>query len=180
MPLRQVDVLHGAIELLDEVGLDELTTRRLAERLGVRVGALYWHYPSKSALLDAITELIIAEVVAEPPPSGDWAEQLRELAARARRSMLAHRDGARLVSSFSTPPPSAMAYMASLIEVLRAAGASKRDAALAADTITSFTNGYTLEEQARKVGTVSRRQLDAAFHAELRIILAGIRAELLG
>jgi TetR/AcrR family tetracycline transcriptional repressor len=39
-------VLEGAIELLDEVGLDELSTRKLASRLGVHAGALYWHFPT--------------------------------------------------------------------------------------------------------------------------------------
>ena len=39
-----------ALELVDEVGLDGLTLRKLADRLDVKAPALYWHsrrrYPS--------------------------------------------------------------------------------------------------------------------------------------
>ncbi|MDH6124137.1 TetR/AcrR family transcriptional regulator C-terminal domain-containing protein [Kitasatospora sp. GP82] len=179
MPLRQSDVLRGAMELLDEVGLDELTTRRLADRLGVRAGALYWHYPSKAALLDALAEQIIGEVSIEPAATGDWADRLRELAVRARESVLAHRDGARVVASFTAPPPAAVRFMRTLIDTLRSAGASEEDAAIGADAVTSFVNGYTLEEQARKVGIVPARLRDATFARELAIVISGIRAELL-
>ncbi|WP_052682126.1 TetR/AcrR family transcriptional regulator C-terminal domain-containing protein [Saccharothrix sp. ST-888] len=180
MPLRQNDVLRGAMELLDEVGLDELTMRRLADRLGVRVGALYWHYPSKTALLDALVEQIIAEALAGwEPVAGEWDDRLRELAGRARAAMLAHRDGARLTASFVEPPPSGVVYMRTLIEVLCAAGATEQGAAAGADTVTSFVNGYTLEEQARKVGRDAPEQRDALFGIELGIVISGIRTELL-
>jgi Bacterial regulatory proteins, tetR family len=38
-PLDQAQVVRAALALLDEVGLDELTMRRLAERLGVKFAA---------------------------------------------------------------------------------------------------------------------------------------------
>ncbi|MGI8648355.1 MAG: TetR/AcrR family transcriptional regulator C-terminal domain-containing protein [Mycobacteriales bacterium] len=179
MPLRKADVLQGAMELLNDVGLDGLTARRLANKLGVQVGALYWHYSSKSALLDGVAEQIINEMLVEPSGEGDWADRLQEMAIRGRQSMLAHRDGARLVASFTAPPPSAVSYMRLLINVLRSAGASEEDAAIGADAITSFINGYTLEEQARKLDNVPVAQRDAAFRAELNIIISGIRVELL-
>ncbi|GAA2228768.1 MULTISPECIES: TetR/AcrR family transcriptional regulator C-terminal domain-containing protein [Kitasatospora] len=188
MPLRQADVLQGAMELLDEDGLDELTTRRLAQRLGVRAGALYWHYPSKAALLDALADRIIGEMLTQPPASGpgaapvaeqDWPDRLRDLATRARATMLAHRDGARLVVSFTAPPPNALAYFGSLVDALRSAGADDSAAHLGADVITSFVNGYTLEEQARQAALIPLDQRDATFRLELDIVIAGIRARLL-
>ncbi|MER7209888.1 TetR/AcrR family transcriptional regulator C-terminal domain-containing protein [Streptosporangium sp. NPDC020072] len=179
MPLRQADVLRGAMELLDEVGLDELTTRRLADRLGVRVGALYWHYPSKTALLDALVERIVDEMLAEPIAEQDWAGRLRELAVRARSTMLAHRDGARLVASFSVLPASAVTYFQALVDSLRTAGVPERDAELGADLLTSFTNGFTLEEQARQAKIWPRDRRDETFLSELDILINGIRVSLL-
>ena len=49
-------VIAAALELLNEVGMDNLTTRKLAERLKVQQPALYWHFQSKRALLDALAE----------------------------------------------------------------------------------------------------------------------------
>src|SRR5262245_34029368 len=49
--LDQAQVVRAALALLDEVGLDELTMRRLAERLGVKAAALYRHVRGKDELL---------------------------------------------------------------------------------------------------------------------------------
>lgn len=51
MQLRRGDVLDGAMAILDEFGLADLTMRRLATSLGVQPGALYWHFPNKQTLL---------------------------------------------------------------------------------------------------------------------------------
>ena len=53
MKLDRDVILQAALSLLDEVGMDKLSTRLLAERLGVQQPALYWHFKNKRALLDA-------------------------------------------------------------------------------------------------------------------------------
>jgi type II secretory pathway predicted ATPase ExeA len=57
MRLRREHVVDEAIVLLDADGLDALTLRKLATRLGVQAGALYWHFASKQALLDAMARI---------------------------------------------------------------------------------------------------------------------------
>lgn len=54
--LQRDTVVRAALTLLNEVGLDGLTTRRLAERLGVQQPALYWHFKNKQALIGALAE----------------------------------------------------------------------------------------------------------------------------
>ena len=63
MRLRREDVIDGAMALLDERSLDELTTRRLADRLGVHVGALYWHVRDMRELLVSLADRIVAEAL---------------------------------------------------------------------------------------------------------------------
>ena len=50
-PLSQAQVVRAALTLLDEVGLDELTMRRLAESLGVKAASLYRRVRNKDQLL---------------------------------------------------------------------------------------------------------------------------------
>ncbi len=178
MPLRQADVLEAAVALLEEVGLDDLTTRKLADRLGVRVGALYWHYPSKQALLDAIAEQILTSL--DIPADGDWETRLRAFAHELRRGMLARRDGARLVSTMNEISPAMIGGFTSMVHMLCAAGATPDGAAAGVDVVTSYVNGYTLEEQARKVGRVPAELLDRGFAAELDIVISGIQVRLFG
>ncbi len=47
--LQPNTVIRAALDLLNEVGVDGLTTRKLAERLGVQQPALYWHFRNKGA-----------------------------------------------------------------------------------------------------------------------------------
>jgi AcrR family transcriptional regulator len=50
-------IAEATIQVLLAVGLDRLTTTRVAERAGVSVGTLYQYYPNKQALLYAVLEV---------------------------------------------------------------------------------------------------------------------------
>jgi TetR/AcrR family tetracycline transcriptional repressor len=54
MKVDRQGILDTALELLNEVGIDALSTRAIAQRLGVQQPALYWHFKNKRALLDAM------------------------------------------------------------------------------------------------------------------------------
>ncbi|MEV0405875.1 TetR/AcrR family transcriptional regulator C-terminal domain-containing protein [Actinoallomurus sp. NPDC050550] len=179
MGQRRTEVLQAAIELLDEVGLDGLTMRLLAGRLGVRASALYRHYPSKQALLDAmVAHLIVPPDGAAPPIEGPWDERLRTVAIGAREVMLAHRDGARLLTGFQQPSDEAVAAFEGLVAALVAAGLSEDGATVAVDAVMAYVNGSTMEEQARKADTWPREKRDRAFLAGLELIITGIRGSL--
>ena len=152
MALHREDVVRAAVELLDEVGLDRLTTRALTTRLGVQPGALYWHVRSKSELLSAIADEILREVfVPEPDPgdtNGDWVEQTGAFAHRLRRALLAHRDGARVVVGHLALSGAAVEVAEQGLALMRAAGLSLTEAAYFGDTVTSYVTGFVLQEQA--------------------------------
>ncbi|MEU3351814.1 TetR/AcrR family transcriptional regulator C-terminal domain-containing protein [Streptomyces sp. NPDC037389] len=175
MPLDRSIVLKAALEQLDEVGLDEFSTRKLAAALGVRVGALYWHYPSKQALLDAIAEHIAADATAAPLPDGDWAERLDAIARTLRDAMLAHTDGARVIACMSAPGPMAHAFFERLVAVLRETGLDADTAASAGDVLTSYVNGFTVEEQARGIRRQSRAERDRLFGFGVSVVIGGLR-----
>jgi TetR/AcrR family tetracycline transcriptional repressor len=147
MRLTRDQVLAGALGLLDEVGIDGLSMRRLASALGVQNGATYWHFPSKQALLEAMAEAMLVELTLGLDERSPWYERLSELAQRLRRALLAHRDGARIFSGVFVPLPNALAYGETMIGLLCGAGRSSRDAAWAVDTITYYVVGHTIEEQ---------------------------------
>ncbi|MEV5708889.1 TetR/AcrR family transcriptional regulator C-terminal domain-containing protein [Actinoallomurus sp. NPDC052274] len=178
MGQRRAEVLRTAIELLDEVGLDGLTMRLLAGRLGVRASALYRHYPSKQALLDAMVAHLVAPPGTPLSLDGPWDELLRGAATNARALMLAHRDGARLMTTFQQPSGEAVAVFRALVAALIDAGLPEDTAAIAVDTVMAYVNGYTIEEQARKVGTWPEDRLDHAFRQGLELIIAGIESAL--
>ena len=50
-------ISEATVQVLLAVGLDRLTTTRVAERAGVSVGTLYQYYPNKQALLFAVLKV---------------------------------------------------------------------------------------------------------------------------
>lgn len=92
------DVLEAALKLLDELGLTDLTMRKLAASLDVQPSALYWHYPNKQTLLAEVSDTIVAFM----KPVGEqatWQETAKLKALALRDALLAFRDGAEVVSS---------------------------------------------------------------------------------
>lgn len=72
-------VRDEALRLIEEEGLEGFSTRKLGRALGVEAMAIYWYYPSKEALLDAVVEALVSQM--EPPePDGDFIDALRKLA----------------------------------------------------------------------------------------------------
>ncbi len=59
MAVTRDDVVQTAIQLLQEVGLDWPTLRRLATELGISAPTLYWHVKDKRELLDLMSEAMV-------------------------------------------------------------------------------------------------------------------------
>jgi TetR/AcrR family tetracycline transcriptional repressor len=144
-PLTQEQVVRAALALLDEVGLDELTMRRLAERLGVKAASLYRHVRSKDELLALLGDEISSEIPFARA-AGSWRNQLSEIAWNVRRGLLAHRDAARVLAN--TPPvgPRRLKHIEAVLQALRAAGLKDRDAARAAYHLNNFVTEFAADE----------------------------------
>ncbi|NUR26427.1 MAG: TetR family transcriptional regulator, partial [Catenulispora sp.] len=100
--LDRKTVISAAMRLLAESGLDGLSLRNVASELGVRPGALYWHFANKQELLDQMAATLMAGPLAElvrPGPGQDWQAWLGARARAFREAVLAVRDGARLVAA---------------------------------------------------------------------------------
>jgi TetR/AcrR family tetracycline transcriptional repressor len=149
MALERETVLRTALRLLDEVGLDGLSLRRLAKELGVQAPALYWHFKNKRDLLDHLTLFARDEagITIEPPAAGhSWDEWLAEGMRVQRRGLLAHRDGARLAAG-NRPTPESWPRLERVLSALVDAGFSPEDAVRALIVLGHYVVGFVLDEQ---------------------------------
>ena len=96
---RAREIVAAAREILDDEGLEALTMRRIAERLGIRAPSLYKHFPDKAALEAAIISAAFEEQaeVFEQAVDGS-AEPLADIAAAYRRFARAHPQLYRLMT----------------------------------------------------------------------------------
>jgi TetR/AcrR family tetracycline transcriptional repressor len=174
-PLDRGQIVRAALELLDEVGLDELTMRRLAERLGIKAASLYRHVRDKDELLVLLADEI-SGAIPEVTLAGAWQQQLSQLAWNARRGLLSHRDAARLLASTAPFGPRRLRHIETALGILRAAGLSDRDAARAAYHFNNFVTEFAADEgryaaAAAALG-VSRRKMLAEARRQFKSLPA--------
>src|SRR5215469_16282537 len=122
MRLERRMVVHAALQLLDEVGLERLTTRRLAEALGVQGPALYWHFKNKQELIDEMARALLADAYGPIREDQDWTQWLIEGARRLRKTMLSYRDSAQLIAGYRPTGPHGRMDPEAFFGPLKAAG----------------------------------------------------------
>ncbi|MFF7331896.1 TetR/AcrR family transcriptional regulator C-terminal domain-containing protein [Streptomyces sp. NPDC008150] len=178
-------VIAGALELLDEVGLDTVSTRRLAKRLGVEQPSLYWYFRTKKDLLAAMAAAAMTPHATAPlpTPDDDWRTWFLDNTRSFRRTLLLHRDGARLHAG--STPTGDIDRIRRKMEFLVASGVPERAAQMAMLTASRFTVGSVLEEQADTApgdgadlpANVPVIDHESAFEAGVRLILNGLVLE---
>jgi len=93
--LTRSGVVSAALSLVHEGGLDALTMRGLADRLGVKAASLYWHVRDRNELVERLADSILAGV--QGTPSGPWRSVARGTALALAARVAAQRDGARIL-----------------------------------------------------------------------------------
>jgi AcrR family transcriptional regulator len=101
MKVNREIVVEAGLKLLNEVGLEQLTLRRLAAELKIQAPTLYWHFKSKEELIDAMATLVLARGSPDLVPSKntrDCKAWVGAFGVGLRKTLLQYRDGARLVA----------------------------------------------------------------------------------
>ncbi|MFE0149822.1 TetR/AcrR family transcriptional regulator [Nonomuraea sp. NPDC059007] len=83
-------IVRAAIEVADSDGLQALSMRRVAEKLGVGTMSLYTYVPGKPELLDVMLDTVYGEVERPEDPQGGWRERLSRIARENWRLYLRH------------------------------------------------------------------------------------------
>ena len=141
-PERLVD---AALELLQESGLDALSTRRLAERLGVKSPALYWHVRNKDELLGLVADAICARMVL-PSPHLSFRKRLEMIASEYRRVLIAQRDAPRLFAEQAPTGPHRMKLYDAAVGAFVDAGLAPPEAIAMATFYRHYLVGMISEE----------------------------------
>jgi AcrR family transcriptional regulator len=195
-------IIAEALELIEAEGLDNLSTRSLGARLGVQAMALYYHIPSKDALLDLVTGRLAA-MVEFAPLSDDWRAELETVAHSyigiARRFPRAF----PLLAMRRFNTPETLLVLEKAFAIFRRAGLPPASVAAAFRLQGYFMNGAGLAEVAtieaarrpdfqlpdpgflkdfplvaETVPFLAADRLDGIFEKGLKVILDSIEAEI--
>lgn len=142
--LSKQRVVAEAIRLADREGVDGLSMRRLAGVLGAGAMSLYHYVASKDELLDAMIDIVFAEIEL-PSDEGDWKLALRRRADSARQVLARHPWAIGLMESRTSPGHANLRHHEAVIACLRKAGFSVAMATHANWLLDSYVYGYALQ-----------------------------------
>lgn len=178
---RRADVVSAALDILAQVGLPDLTMRRLGATLGVQQSAIYHHFANKQQLLGAVADEILARGPhTQAPADAPWPQRVLLLCADLHAAVLAYADGADVVmSTFAFGLGGQAAYQRLRTE-LGASALADAECATAARTLLHYVYGHAFDTQTRaqaaRLGAIEDAHRDDDFASGLQFVIDGITA----
>jgi AcrR family transcriptional regulator len=163
--LTRERVVAEALAVIAEDGVQALTMRGLAARLGVVPGAVYHHVGNKQQLQDLLLDGVLAEVDVHLDLSLPWTEQLKLLAHRLRQVLEAHPGVAGILKTRDPLGPHSLALAEAFLSPLHTAGFTDREAGLAFFLLVDYTIGFTVSSPPTSAN--EQRVRDPATRAQL-------------
>jgi AcrR family transcriptional regulator len=139
--LTRERVLHVALAIADENGIESLSMRLLGGRLGVEAMSLYNHVANKDDILDGIVDLVVEEI-GIPSVIADWRFAMKERAVSARLAFKNHPWASALMDSRVSSGPARLRYFDTMIGTLHGAGFSLELAARAFSVLDCYIYGF--------------------------------------
>jgi len=143
-PLSRERIVTTAVELLDAQGIEGLTMRRLADRLGSGVMSLYWHVDKKEDVFDLALDSVLEYC---PPPqmaaAQDWRGEAVHMLEDWRASMLRHPWSAALLPR-RVLGPNILSRLERLSQILSRAGVPDANLNAAIWSLWNYVMGATI------------------------------------
>jgi TetR/AcrR family transcriptional regulator, tetracycline repressor protein len=151
MKVNREILARGGLKLLSEVGLEQLTLRRLGIELKVQAGAVYWHFKSKEELIDEMATMVLAEGAQNLVPvrkQSEWKAWVAAFGEGLRKTLLRYRDGARMVAGTRLTNTEYMKTAEVVGAQLVETGFTIRQTVVLLSTVYNYTLSFVIEEQA--------------------------------
>ncbi len=182
--LDRAVIVETALKLLDDVGVDGLSTRRLAAELGIKSASLYWHFKDKNELLNEMSGVMFEEALLAPDIDGPdfvWDHWLAEGARRIRRTALSRRDGAQVMARPRPRFPKTRIPFEENVKTLMRSGLADMECRLTMQALRRYAIGAALQEQSNKgagaaIGIVGTGE--EGFEFGLQTFIEGLKARL--
>jgi AcrR family transcriptional regulator len=145
-PLTREAIVSAALVVLDKVGMEGLSMRRVAEELGTGAASLYWHVRNKEEMFQLVFDRVMDEFTLEPPDPTHWQEQLRDAANQARAALTSHRDIGRISLGRVPGGPQSAVIGEWFFALLAPVGIPDRVIAYLGDFFGLYVGAYAFEE----------------------------------
>jgi TetR/AcrR family transcriptional regulator, tetracycline repressor protein len=185
LELNAEQIVAAAVEILHERGLDAVSMRSVAGRLGVTPPPLYARIGNKDALLDAIAEHFLADLAPAPGSGESWQDYARRWTQQMRKRLTEAADSRLFLQ---VKRPTYLEATRPLLKCLRRDGMSKDGAVRACRLLTWATVGFVAMDHPPSAAPSRRRnrlpgsdpagvtadEIDELFTAHIGYLIDGI------
>jgi len=143
--LSSEKIISAALAMADSDGLEGLSMRNLATRLGVKAMSLYNYFDSRESLIDALVERVVAEIIM-PAQRVDWVDGLRQRCLSAYHVLKRHPWASLAIMSRVNTGPAMLSYIEGTLAIAVAGGWSEPDADHIWNALDSYVYGFVAQE----------------------------------
>jgi TetR/AcrR family tetracycline transcriptional repressor len=175
MPFAKLDralIVQEAVALMTEEGLDAVSLRKVAARLGVSVSSLYWHVTDKDMLYGLMSMSIFRACLDAVPPADSWQQWLHDFGLALWDAQIMVRDARRLIVVTRPQVGLAEESLANILRILEGLGLPSAQAVVAQRSVQALVTGWTTLRSVRPDAEASDRE---SFVAALDILISGWR-----
>lgn len=186
--LSAEQIVLAAVEILSEGGLDSVSMRSVANRLGVTPPPVYARIGNKDALLDAVADHFLADLAPDVDPGEPWPDYARRWAHQMRQRLGAAADSRLFVQ---VKRPAYLEASRPLLKCMRRDGMSSDNAVRACRLLTWATVGFVAMDhpaappssrrRGRPAGSdpagVTKEEVDELFTAHINYLIDGIQRD---
>ena len=184
-------IAHTALTLSDQMGIENISMRKLASELDVTAMALYRYYASIEEIRAAAVALAYKEVDTHPIPGERWDDTLRRTTASIREMHLNHASAHLHLIETTGDSPALQAHTQAIYELHENQGIPPKTLQKAWRLVDAFLGGFLQgeiydvinehEKPEAATGdswreTAAGAYSEETFHDGIDIIIAGIKA----
>jgi AcrR family transcriptional regulator len=145
--LTRAAIATAALTVLDRDGLDALSMRAVAIRLGVGTMSLYRYVADRDELEVLLVDNVLDDVDLTVPTRAAWQRQVTVLLDRMRTAVRRHPAVVPLVVAHRHAAPASLRWVEAMLTVLAGAGFTGKPRVVAQRTLVGFLLGALQNEQ---------------------------------
>ena len=134
-----------ALKHIDIEGLEAFSFRKLGHILRCEAMSIYYYYPSKAHLFDAMVDVCLSEIAIPPPPT-PWIERIRIIAHEFRSMALRHSGFFQFFVTHRLNTPAGLHSLNEFMKIFEESGLSAEKRARHFRILSYFISGAALDE----------------------------------